>query len=114
MRYAVAFALILTHATPAFADDCAVTVHSGAGIHGGTIDTGNHTYGICTDENVRDVTISGVAIAQNMSGMGRIADPAPQQQPYTRADFTRDCIKLAPASEPARSDWIKRCSKEAP
>jgi hypothetical protein len=70
MRYAVAFALILTHATPAF--------------------------------------------AQNMSGMGRIADPAPQQQPYTRADFTRDCIKLAPASEPARSDWIKRCSKEAP
>jgi hypothetical protein len=64
MRYAVAFALILTHATPAF--------------------------------------------AQN--GKWNVTPP----QPYTRADFTRDCIKLAPAVEPARSDWIKRCSKEAP
>ena len=40
------------------------------------------------------LTFSGVS-AQNMSQMGRIADP---QQPYTRADFERECIKMAPKS----------------
>jgi hypothetical protein len=64
MRYAVAFALILTHATPAF--------------------------------------------AQN--GKWNVTPP----QPYTRADFTRDCIKLAPSEGAARAAWIARCMKEAP
>jgi hypothetical protein len=55
----------------------------------------------------------GLASAQNMSGMGRIADPPPA--PYTRADFQRDCIAMAPRSEPARREWItKTCRKEAP
>ena len=54
------------------------------------------------------------AFAQNMSGMGRISDPTPEQQPYTRADFTRDCIRMAPKADPERTDWIKRCSKETP
>jgi hypothetical protein len=53
------------------------------------------------------------AAAQNMSGMGRIADPPPA--PYTRADFERDCIAMAPKTEPARREWItKTCRKEAP
>jgi hypothetical protein len=51
------------------------------------------------------------AHAQNMSQMGRIADP---QQPYTRAGFERECIKMAPKSEPERRKWIARCKHEAP
>jgi hypothetical protein len=51
------------------------------------------------------------ASAQNMSQMGRIADP---QQPYTRADFERECIKMAPQQEPERRKWIARCKHEAP
>jgi hypothetical protein len=56
------------------------------------------------------ITFSGVS-AQNMSQMGRVADP---QQPYTRADFERECIKMAPQQEPERRKWIARCKHEAP
>jgi hypothetical protein len=48
------------------------------------------------------------SIAQN--GKWNVTPP----QPYTRADFTRDCIAMAPKAEPDRGDWIKRCSKETP
>ena len=47
-------------------------------------------------------------LAQN--GKWNVTPP----QPYTRADFTRDCIRMAPAADPAHADWIKRCTKEAP
>jgi hypothetical protein len=62
MRYAVAFALILTHATPVLAWQA----------------------------------------------------PAPPQ-PYTRADFEQDCIKMAAQlPEARRAAWIASCRKDAP
>jgi hypothetical protein len=54
------------------------------------------------------------AAAQNQSQRGRVAD-GPPPAPYTRADFVRDCIAIAPDSQPARREWIAKCkSREAP
>ena len=34
---------------------------------------------------------------------------------YTRADFLRDCRRMAPDTQPARREWIAKCdAKEAP
>lgn len=52
--------------------------------------------------------IATPAMAQN--GKWNVTTP----QPYTRTDFERDCIKMAPDAEPARAQWIARCRKDTP
>lgn len=43
------------------------------------------------------------ASAQN--GKWNVTPP----QPYTRADFVRDCVRMAPDLQPQRREWIARC-----
>jgi hypothetical protein len=101
-------ALVLIAASPAFADDCAVTVHSGTRIDLALIDPGDHAYALCTDENPRDVTIAGVTVAQNGKyNVNPFNDGPAQRQARIEA-----CFRDAPQTS-ARDAWLDRCLKEA-